>query len=113
MSQELKGCPFCGGRAEFKIEYHDDAGYYPFTQPSVCCTVCDAAMHHDECGSSWNTRHTSPDMVSVPRDKLKDFTTKFFYDWYNSPGTNTQDGYDTWFESTGKSMLSASEEQSE
>lgn len=32
------------------------------------------------------------------KDFLKEFATAFFYNWYNSPGTNTQQGFDSWFD---------------
>lgn len=32
------------------------------------------------------------------KDFLKEFATAFFYKWYNSPGTNTQQGFDSWYD---------------
>lgn len=43
----------------------------------------------------------------VSSDKLKEFTTSFFYWWHNQPGTNTQQGFDEWFrDSEVKKILS-------
>lgn len=33
---------------------------------------------------------------------IKAIATKFFYDWYNSPGTNTQQGFDEWWAKNAK-----------
>lgn len=30
--------------------------------------------------------------------EVKDIATSFFYDWYNSPGSNTGQGFDDWWE---------------
>ncbi len=33
----------------------------------------------------------------MDKDSAKKMATDFFYWWYNQPGTNTQDGFDTWW----------------
>lgn len=39
------------------------------------------------------------------KEALKTFATKFFYWWYNKQGgTNTQEGFDTWWEKEGKKI---------
>ena len=30
-------------------------------------------------------------------DKIKDIATEFYYHWHNSGGTNTADGFDSWW----------------
>jgi Lar family restriction alleviation protein len=53
MTEELNGCPFCGGEAEF-------IGRTPFRpSASVVCMACDAAMFvepKEEAIAAWNTR---------------------------------------------------------
>lgn len=35
---------------------------------------------------------------TLPDDQIKEIAVNFYYDWHNSPGTNTQDGFDDWWE---------------
>lgn len=30
-------------------------------------------------------------------DRIKDIATEFYYHWHNSGGTNTADGFDSWW----------------
>lgn len=30
-------------------------------------------------------------------NQIKELATHFFYDWYNSPGSNTEQGFDAWW----------------
>jgi len=34
----------------------------------------------------------------LDKETSKDFATKFYYWWHNQPGTNTNQGYDSWLE---------------
>lgn len=34
----------------------------------------------------------------VNGEKIKDIATEFFRHWYNYPGTNTDQGFDSWWE---------------
>jgi len=49
----------------------------------------------------------------MEKEKLKEFATAFFYWWYNSGGTNTEQGFDTWWELEGKSITTPTNEQKE
>lgn len=33
----------------------------------------------------------------LKESEIKELATKFFYDWYNSSGTNTEQGFDEWW----------------
>lgn len=33
----------------------------------------------------------------VPKKDLKAVCVKFFYWWYNQPGSNTEQGFDDWY----------------
>jgi Lar family restriction alleviation protein len=71
MTEELKGCPFCGGEAEF-------IGRTPFRpSASVVCMACDAAMFvepKEEAIAAWNTRIAGQaelawqDIATAPKD---------------------------------------------
>lgn len=36
-------------------------------------------------------------IYELTEEQIKDLATKFFYDWYNSPGSNTEQGFDAWW----------------
>ena len=54
-----------------------------------------------------------PDSMVLSEELLKKFCTEFYYRWSNQIGTNTQDGYDDWFEQFGNAMLQAAKERTE
>lgn len=33
----------------------------------------------------------------ITEETIRDVATEFFYSWYNSPGTNTLQGFDDWW----------------
>ena len=35
-------------------------------------------------------------------EEVRDIALKFFYHWYNSPGSNTEQGFDEWFKDNKK-----------
>lgn len=37
-------------------------------------------------------------LESVSKEDLKEICTSFFYWWYNQPGSNTEQGFDQWYE---------------
>jgi hypothetical protein len=37
-------------------------------------------------------------VYQLTENQIKELATRFFYDWYNSPGNNTQQGFDSWWE---------------
>jgi hypothetical protein len=37
-------------------------------------------------------------MYKLTEQQIKELAIKFFYDWYNSPGANTEQGFDAWWE---------------
>lgn len=36
---------------------------------------------------------------------IKRIAVEFFYWWYNSPGTNTEQGFEEWAEGPGKDLV--------
>jgi len=34
----------------------------------------------------------------IPKEDIKELVTSFFYYWYNQPGTNTEEGFEKWYE---------------
>lgn len=67
MSEELKPCPFCGGRAEFDS---DDSDWNWIECKS--CSASTTALQHGEydarndLAKAWNTRHIPEGYVMVP-----------------------------------------------
>lgn len=56
MTEILKSCPFCGGKAEYD---DNEAAFYGFDTPGVECTVCgvrnfEASM--ESAIKNWNKR---------------------------------------------------------
>jgi hypothetical protein len=39
------------------------------------------------------------------KDLFKHMSVRFFYDWYNAKGNNTEQGFDDWWEKSGKPHL--------
>lgn len=39
------------------------------------------------------------------KELFKTIATKFFYHWYNSPGNNTGEGFDKWWDTEGSKMI--------
>jgi hypothetical protein len=37
-------------------------------------------------------------MYELTEEQIKELATKFFYDWHNPPGSNTEPGFDAWWE---------------
>ncbi len=67
----------------------------------------------DERASSYNVRMEVLDLSLthelVPKsdsniefDEAKKLATSFFYWWYNASGSNTEDGFDLWWETIGE-----------
>jgi len=54
MSDELKPCPFCGGRAEITYCEEDCCGAKPF---SVECECGAMMIVYEKSIAKWNTRH--------------------------------------------------------
>lgn len=40
--------------------------------------------------------------MEISESKLKEMSCAFFRWWYNSPGTNTEQGFDKWWEENKK-----------
>lgn len=50
------------------------------------------------------TSSNSPVNDVQHRDKIKKYCTKFFYYWYNTKGTNTEQGFDEWWNIKGNKL---------
>lgn len=37
-------------------------------------------------------------IYELTEKQIKELAIRFFYDWYNSPGSNTEQGFDAWWE---------------
>lgn len=54
---ELKRCPFCGGRAEFRsLHRHDGFAYDCFVMCTRCAATGNNYMHADDAAKAWNER---------------------------------------------------------
>jgi Lar family restriction alleviation protein len=62
MSEELKSCPFCGGKSEIEFDdepcYHGSTGWY-YAKCKVCRAKGSFKNTEKEAANAWNTRLTS------------------------------------------------------
>lgn len=47
------------------------------------------------------------DLTGIDKEKAKQIATTFYRWWHNQPGTNTDDGFDQWYEENRPKRLKA------
>jgi len=71
-------------------KYADLKGSYKYGPDELIKNAFISGANSPEAKEHWQ-------QGTIPVAFLKTISTEFFYWWYNSPGENTQDAFDTWW----------------
>ena len=61
---ELRPCPFCGGRAQLN-EFRENDGQCHFQSCSICCTVCGCRTSNYIIDGYLGIKHTKDEVIEA------------------------------------------------